>query len=131
MRMLAPNHPTELRDPNGGVRERTKGAEELCNSTGRTTISTNQIPQSSWGLNYQPKSTHGETHGSNRICSSVSVMEGEALGPVKAHFPSVGECQGVEVGVGGCKWEHLHRSRWRGGGVIGEGEGDYICIVNT
>lgn len=28
-------------------------------------------------------------------------MEGEALGPVKALCPSVGKCQGQEVGVGG------------------------------
>jgi hypothetical protein len=28
-------------------------------------------------------------------------MGGEALGPVKALCPSVGECQGQEVGVGG------------------------------
>jgi hypothetical protein len=26
---------------------------------------------------------------------------GEAIGPVKAWFPSVGECQGSKVGVGG------------------------------
>jgi hypothetical protein len=28
-------------------------------------------------------------------------MRGEALGPVKAQCPSVGECQYREVGVGG------------------------------
>jgi hypothetical protein len=28
-------------------------------------------------------------------------MGGEALGPVKALCPSLGECQGQEVGVGG------------------------------
>jgi len=28
---------------------------------------------------------------------------GEYLGLVKVHFPSVGECQGDEVGVGGRK----------------------------
>jgi hypothetical protein len=28
-------------------------------------------------------------------------MEGEALGPVKALCPRVGECQGQKVGVGG------------------------------
>jgi hypothetical protein len=35
-------------------------------------------------------------------------MGGEALGPVKAVCPSVGECQGGEVRVGG----HPYRSRW-------------------
>jgi len=39
-------------DPNGGIRERTEGAEGVCNPIGRT-ISTNQIPQSSQGLNHQ------------------------------------------------------------------------------
>jgi hypothetical protein len=31
----------------------------------------------------------------------VTSMGGEALGPVKALYPSVEECQGQEVGVGG------------------------------
>jgi len=38
MRMLAANHQTEHRDPNGGVRERTAG---VFNLIGKTTISTN------------------------------------------------------------------------------------------
>ena len=43
-------------------------------------------------------------------------MGGEALGPGKAQCPSVGECQGREVGVGG--WvEKPHRSRGRGDGM--------------
>jgi len=32
---------------------------------------------------------------------------------VKAHFPSVGECQSGELGVGGEEQEHPHRSRRR------------------
>jgi hypothetical protein len=32
---------------------------------------------------------------------SQSSVGGEALGPVKALCPSVGECQGQEAGVGG------------------------------
>jgi hypothetical protein len=40
-----------------------------------------------------------------KICSrewpSWTPMGGEALGPVKALCPSIGECQGQEVGVGG------------------------------
>jgi len=45
--MLAVNHQTEHRDPNGGGRERTKRDEGVCNTIGRTTISTNQNPQGS------------------------------------------------------------------------------------
>jgi hypothetical protein len=37
--MLAANHRTEHRNPNGGVRERTERAEGVCNPIGRTTIS--------------------------------------------------------------------------------------------
>jgi hypothetical protein len=37
-------------------------------------------------------------------------MGGEALGPVKAQCPSVGECQGREAGVG----ELVSRGRGRG-----------------
>ena len=40
-------------------------------------------------------------------------MGGEAFGPWKACFPSVEECQGAEVGVGGWDWEHLHGSKER------------------
>jgi len=50
------------------------------------------------------------------LCPCISSREyfvplGEVLGPVKAPFPSVGECQGVAVGVSGLEGEHLHRSR--------------------
>jgi len=41
---------------------------------------------------------------------------------VKARFPSVGDCQGVEVGVCGWEWEHCHRSRGkRGWKELGKG----------
>jgi hypothetical protein len=36
---------------------------------------------------------------------------GEALGPVKALCPIVGECQGGEAGVGRWVGEHPYRSR--------------------
>jgi hypothetical protein len=75
--------------PNGGVRGRTLGANGVCNPLGRTTMSTNLSPQSSQGLNNQPKEyIHGGTHGSICICSIgspyLASMEGEALGPVEA-----------------------------------------------
>jgi hypothetical protein len=44
-------------------------------------------------------------------------MGGEALGPVKAGCPSVGECQGGKAGVGGWVGEHPHRNRGRGAGI--------------
>jgi hypothetical protein len=40
--MLAVNNCTQCRVPNGRVRERTEGADMVCNPIGRTTISTNQ-----------------------------------------------------------------------------------------
>ena len=45
-------------------------------------------------------------------------------GPVKARFPSVGEYQGREVGVGGWVREHPHRSRGRGNGIGGGWRGN-------
>jgi len=32
----------------------------------------------------------------------LGISGGEALGPAKAQYPSVGECQGGEVGRAGC-----------------------------
>jgi len=43
-------------DPHGKVSARTLRAEGICNLIARTTISTSQTPQSSQGLNHQPKS---------------------------------------------------------------------------
>jgi hypothetical protein len=51
----------------------------------------------------------------------MTLMGEEALGPVKALFPSVGECQRGDVGVGGWVGEHLHRSRGRGDEIWGSG----------
>jgi hypothetical protein len=59
MWMYIAKHWTECGDPNGEIRARTEGAEGLCIPIGRTTIPTNQTPQSSQGLNHQPKSTQG------------------------------------------------------------------------
>ena len=100
------SHWTEQEVPNRGIRKKkTEGPEGVCNPIVRTTISTHQTLKCSQGLNHQPKTTHGGTNGSSRICSrgwpcGVS-RGGEALGPVKAGCPSVGECQGREAGVGG------------------------------
>jgi hypothetical protein len=45
-------------------------------------------------------------------------MRGEALGPVKALSPSVGKCQGQEVGVG---WVG-EQGKWGGDRGLSEGK---------
>jgi hypothetical protein len=82
-RMLATNHWSEHRVPNRGVRERTKGVEGDCNSTGRT-ISTNQSLKSSQELSHQQRSTHGSSCIHCRGWPHHASMGGEVLGPVKA-----------------------------------------------
>jgi hypothetical protein len=115
---LTVNHWTDLWVPNGGVREGTEGAECVCNSIGRTTVSTNQTSQ---GLNHKPRSTHGGTHGSSHPCSRgwpcQALMGKEAFGPVKARCPIVEKCEGGEASVGGWVRAHPHRSRWKGNGI--------------
>jgi hypothetical protein len=109
--ILTAYHWAEHRVPNEEDRERTQGAEVVSSPIVETTIWTNQYPQ---GLNHQPKSTHGRTHGSSCICSrggsSQSSVGGEALGPMKALCPTVGGCQDQEARVDGLV------SRWRGEG---------------
>jgi hypothetical protein len=85
MQILTANPWTKPGNPNGRVKGRTEGAEGVCNPIGRTTISTNQTPQSSQGLNHQPKSIHGLVHDSSYICSrELPYQGGEALGPLEA-----------------------------------------------
>jgi hypothetical protein len=52
MLMYTAKHQTDHGDPNGEVRARTVRAKWVYNLIGRTTISTNQNPQSSQGLNH-------------------------------------------------------------------------------
>jgi len=137
MRMLAAIHGTEHGTPME-ERERTEGTEGVCNPIGRTTISTNQTvpssPRSFQGLRNQLESRHVGTHVSRHKCSRerhcLASIEGEALGPVKTPFPSVGECQGVEVGVYGWESEHPLRSMGRRGGEWAREKGDNIWNVN-
>jgi hypothetical protein len=56
------------------------------------------------------------SHNKREECSWRASMGGEALGPMKAQCPSVGECQDGEVGVGRWVGEHPHRSRGWGMG---------------
>jgi len=71
----------------------------------RTTVLTKQTLQSSQELIHQLKSTHGRAHGYISICSRVSPcqasVEGEAIDPGRARYPSVGKCQGRETEVVG------------------------------
>jgi hypothetical protein len=66
--MLAANHSTELRVPDGGVGEGTEGAEWVCSLMEGTIVSTGQTPWSFQELNHQPKNTHGGTHDTGLIC---------------------------------------------------------------
>jgi hypothetical protein len=76
----------------------------------------NRLPQIYQGLNPQPQSTHGGTHGSSYICSRrwpcCASMGGESLGPWKAWYPSVGNSR--VGGRSGWVGEHPHRSRTGG-----------------
>ena len=51
--MPVANHQNDHREHNGGVKGKTEEAEVVSNTIGRTTISTNQTPQNSQGLNQQ------------------------------------------------------------------------------
>jgi hypothetical protein len=53
--MLAANHWTECSILNRRVKEGTEGVGGVCNPIGRTTISTNQIPQNSQGLSHHQR----------------------------------------------------------------------------
>ena len=56
-------------------------------------------------------------------------MRGEALGPVKAPYPSVGECQGGEAGVGVCGSTCTEAQGGKMGWGLPEGKtrkGDYM-----
>jgi hypothetical protein len=92
--MFTANHCIEHGVHNGEARLRIEGAEEVFNPIGAT-ISTSQTSKISQGLNHQPKSTHGGTHGSSCIdCRGwpcQASMGGEDLVPVKALCPSVGK----------------------------------------
>ena len=62
------NHGTEPGDPNGRVRGGRR-VEGDYNPIGRTTIATNRTPQSSQGLNHQPKTIHRWDYDSLYLCS--------------------------------------------------------------
>ena len=114
------SEPTTGRSTGSPTEELEQSLKEVCKPIRRTIISTNQTPQSSQGLNYQPKSTHGVTHGSSHIYS-----KGWPNRKRRGHWswegwiPHVRECQGREVGMGGCVVENPLRS-WGSGVGIGD-----------
>ena len=82
-----------------------------------------QMPSAPWVLSLAPPlGTHGGIQDSNHICSRGwtygTSMGGKALGLVKGQYPSVGECQDREVGVGGL----VIRRRWDSLGWGSEGK---------
>jgi hypothetical protein len=68
---------TEGGVPNRGVRERTEGAEGVCNNI-------KQTPQSSQGLSHQPRSIQGSSSICSRGWPCQPSMRGEVLSPMKA-----------------------------------------------
>jgi hypothetical protein len=91
--------------PNRGIGEGPEGAEKGSSPMEGATVSTGQTPQSSWGLNYQPKRTHGVTHNAGHICGRGwpcwTLVGGEVLELEGVQCPSVEEYQGERTGVGG------------------------------
>jgi hypothetical protein len=75
----------------GSSFKRTKGAERICNTIGRTAESTNWTLQSFQRLSHQPKSIRCLVYGLWYICSrglpSLATVGGDALGPVEAWCP--------------------------------------------
>jgi hypothetical protein len=98
--MLAVNHWTEHRVTKGRIRERTKGAESVCNPIERITISTKQTPHhyphpTELPGTKPPTREYTCLHGSSSICSAgcpcQASMGRETLDPVKAWFSNVWE----------------------------------------
>jgi hypothetical protein len=107
---------TEREDPNGEVRTRTEGAQGVCNPIGRTTISTNQIPQSYQGLNHKPNQTHGFRWMCSRGLTFRASLGREPFVPVESLWSRVEECWGTEAGEGGQVGKNPYRSRGEGDG---------------
>jgi hypothetical protein len=65
---LQPTVGLRLGVPNEGDGEEPGGGEGLCSPMEGAMVSTSQTPQSSRGLDHQPKNSHGMTHGAGHIC---------------------------------------------------------------
>lgn len=105
-----------------------EGAEGDYNPIGRTTISTNWIPQSSQGLNYQPKNIHGGTpaaYVASGINGRVDVWFCGGLSP---------QWRGMLNKWGGSRWvdplRHKGEGGWEGVCRGDTGKGDNIWNIN-
>jgi hypothetical protein len=87
------------------------------------TVSVDQTPWSSRGLDHQPKSTHGGTHGSSSICGRGWIcwtsVGGVTLRPEGVRCPSVWECQGGKTAVGEWIGDHPYRGKGKEDGIGG------------
>jgi hypothetical protein len=102
--MFAANHWTEHGVPDGGVEEGSEGAKGVCSPMGGgATVSSGQMPCSSCGLVHQPKYTWWDLWVQPHIWQKMSLLDimEAAHGPEGVRCPSVGECQGGKMGVGG------------------------------
>jgi hypothetical protein len=130
--MVAVNHQTEHMVHSGGVRERTDGAEGICNPLGRKTISTKPESPELQELNHQPKSTYGATHGSSRICNRGwpcwTSMGGEAS---ESSMPQCRVMSGQEAGMRGWVGNTLIEAgvEGKGYGFSGDEIGNFLWRV--
>jgi hypothetical protein len=89
-------------------------------------VSTGQTPWNFQGLDHKPKNTHGATHGTGYIGGRRwpcwTSVGGETLRPESIRCPSVGECQGRRMGVGGWGNTLIEVRGWVGGRGVSEVE---------
>jgi hypothetical protein len=131
--MFTANHWTEHGTPKGGVRERTEGAEVVCNPIGKTTLSINQTSQSSQGLNHLPKSTHWGVHGSAAYVAEDGLgghrWEKRPLVLWRFEFPVQGNAEaGRQEYLGGCGSTLIEAGGEWGKGFLGEKLGKGITF---
>jgi len=113
IRILAANHRTEHEELGEGLR-RWRGLQPHRKNNNINQPEPLALP----GTKLPTKEYTWRNPCSISICSRgwhcLASIEGEVLGSMKASFLGVGECQDVEVEVGGWEGEHPHRSRGRG-----------------
>jgi hypothetical protein len=105
------------------MEELKKGVKEL-RGVADPTVSTDQTPGApgNWTTN-QKVYMEGPMTPAGRVCGRGwpcwTSVEGAILVTMGVSGPSVGECQGRKVGVGGWVGEYPHRGRGRGDRIGG------------